>query len=83
MSTFNGVVGRIKSEIRRRLARGVTEISAVDVSNVMRSRVTGSSRGAAVRRAFTDLVEDGTLRATSLTQYNPDTRHSVTVYRAR
>lgn len=82
MTTFNGTVGRIKSEIRRRLARGALEISALDVVNVMRSRVTGSARGAAVRRAFADLVEDGTLRATRRTEYNPDTRHSVTIYRA-
>lgn len=78
--TFNGLVGRIKSEIRRRAARGATEVSAVDVSNVMRSRVTGTSRGAVVRRAFADLVNEGFLRVTDYTEYNPDTHHSVTVY---
>jgi|AACY02.16.fsa_nt_gi hypothetical protein len=82
-TTFNGLVGRIKSEIRRRAARGATEISAVDVANVMRSRVSGTSRGAVVRRAFSDLVDEGFLRATNQTEYNPDTHHSVTVYRVR
>lgn len=80
-TTFNGLVGRIKSEVRRRVSRGITEISAVDVTNVMRSRVSGAPRGAVVRRAFADLVDEGFLKATDYTEYNPDTHHSVTVYR--
>lgn len=83
MSSFNSVVTRIKSEIRRRARRGAKTISAVDVANVMRSRATGASRGAAVRRAFADLVDEQVLRATTSTVYNPDTHHSVTVYQVR
>lgn len=79
-SEFNSALTRLKSAIRR---RGTTSdvVSAVDVSNVMRTRVNGASRGAVVRRAFLDLVEDGTLTLTSDTVYNPDTHHQVSVYR--
>lgn len=80
---FNRVVTRIKSEIRRRARSGARTISAVDVANVMRSRTTGASRGAAVRRAFADLVGEGFLRPTTETVYNADTHHSVTVYQVR
>jgi len=81
MTTFNGAVSRLKTEIRRRASRGATEISAVDVANVQRGALRGASRGAAVRRAFADLVDEGLLKTTNLVEYNSDTHHSVTVYR--
>lgn len=79
MTNFTSVVSRIKSAVRRRAARNGT-VSAVDVSNVSRT-TRGERRGAVIRRAFADLVDEGFLVATSATRYNSDTRHSVTVYR--
>ena len=81
--TFNTVVSRLKTAIRRKVKAGNRTVSALDIANVMRAASNNSSRGAAVRRAFTDLVEEGTLVPTSNTEYNADTHHSVTIYRAR
>lgn len=79
MTNFTSVVSRIKTAARRRASRTGT-VSAVDVSNVSRT-TRGERRGAVIRRVFADLVSEGFLVATSNTQYNRDTRHSVTVYR--
>jgi hypothetical protein len=81
--TFNTIVSRLKSTIRQRIKKGSMTVSALDLRGVLRTASQNSSRGAAVRRAFTDLVNEGTLVPTQRTQYNSDTHHSVTVYRAR
>jgi len=78
--TFNKVVSRLKSAIRLRIRKGNTTVSALDIRNVMRTSSNNSARGAAVKRAFTDLVEEGILTATTKTVYNSDTHHGVTVY---
>lgn len=80
--TFNTVVSRLKTSIRRKVRNGAETVSALDVTNVMRTSSNNSSRGAAVRRAFTDLVDEGVLVPTTDTEYNADTHHSVTIYRA-
>lgn len=79
-STFRNGVSRIKSSLRSRIKNGAVFLSALDVTGVQRGSFSGSSRGAVVRRAFTDLVDEGLLVPTSETVYNPDTHHSVTVY---
>lgn len=81
--TFTTVVSRLKTAIRHRIKGGTKRISALDVANIMRTSSRNSSRGAAVRRAFTDLVEEGLLVSTSDRVYNSETHHSVTVYRVR
>jgi hypothetical protein len=81
--TFNTVVSRLKTAIRGRVKKGAIEVSALDISNVMRTASNNSSRGAAVRRAFADLVNEGFLVPTEFAEYNADTHHSVTVYRTR
>lgn len=80
---FSSVVARVKAEIRKRLRRGVSKVSAVDFRNVMRGQADGSARGAVVRMAFAELVEERVLAPTTASVYNPDTKHRVTVYRAR
>lgn len=80
-STFKTVVSRLRSAVRRRVKAGATTVSALDLRGVQRKQATSSTRGAAVRRAFTDLVDEGLLTPTDETVYNTDTHHSVTVYR--
>jgi len=70
----------LKSEIRR-IARRNGTVSAVDVRNVMRSRLDGNSRGAWVTNAFRELLSEGFLVRTEETVLNPDNRHNVSVYK--
>lgn len=86
MSSMNrdrNTLSRLKSRIRS-VARTNGVVSAVDVSNVMRSRVKGQKRGGFVSQAFKDLVREGFLaKSQSLWQTketNPTTGHKVTVY---
>lgn len=78
----NRVLTYLKSEIRSRaLENG--EVSAVDVSNVMRLHIEGAERGGFVTKAFRDLLSEGFLRRTRRTEWNRNTRHQVTVYDLR
>lgn len=81
-TSFNTVVTRIKSEIKRQL-KTLDRVSAVNFRNVMRSQADGPSRGAAVRLAFRELINERVLRPTTESVYNPDTKHRVTVYSTR
>lgn len=76
---FETAVSTIRSAIKRK-ANQSDEISSVDVSNVAPS-IKGNQRGAAVREAFASLVREGFLKMTKQSVYNPDTRHSVSVYK--
>lgn len=79
VNRFTVAVSTIRSALARR-ARKEGVISAVDVADVAPT-VSGSTRGAAVRAAFVQLVKERILRPTTRTKYNPDTRHSVVVYK--
>jgi hypothetical protein len=78
----NRALTYLKSEIRSRVLENGT-VSAADVVNVMRLHLEGSERGGFVTKAFRDLVSEGVLRPTRRTELNRNTRHQVTVYRAR
>jgi len=76
--SFPQAVSRFRKVILNRLEK-LGEVSSVDLTDVVGS-VRGSLRGAAVRRAFQALEEDGLLRETNNTVYNSKTRHRVSVY---
>ena len=75
---FSQTVSRMKTAIRKHVKTNGA-VSAVDIANISRSS-SGEERGAVVRRAFADLVEEGFIRPTKTTTYNTSTHHSVTVY---
>lgn len=78
----NRTLTYLKSEARSRaILNG--EVSAADICNVQRSNVQGTVRGGFVTKAFFDLVSEGFLDRTMITEVNPVTRHPVTVYRLR
>ena len=78
MNTFDRAVSSIRRAVLNRVkSNGI--VSPVDINKVART-IGGSSRGAAVRTAFRQLVEERMIRATNKKVYNPSTHHSVTVY---
>jgi hypothetical protein len=79
--TFNDALSRFRTVIMNRIRKNKT-VSAVDILDNVPS-VTGSRRGAIVRRAFESLIEDGKIKRTSDTVYNHETHHSVTVYKTK
>lgn len=86
-ASFNSSVSRFKRNILNAAKRNGGQVSSVDLIGLNPS-VKGSRRGAVVRRAFTSLVNDGTLRIMKSrgnikTTYNAETHHRVTVYSLR
>lgn len=77
-SNFDTAVSRFRTSIRRRVSR-TGRVSAVDLGSVA-SNITGSSRGAAVREAFRQLISEGVIAPTKTSVVNPRNRHPVTVY---
>jgi hypothetical protein len=79
--SFTQALSRFRTVIANRVKKD-GRVSAVDLSNVL-GNVTGSRRGAIIRRSFESLIEDGVLRRTRDTVYNTDTHHAVAVYERR
>jgi len=84
---YNRTVVSLRRGIINAAKKNGGQVSAVDVKGIMPS-VTGSSRGAMVRQAFTSLVGENAIRivkrkGVTQTVYNSDTRHRVTLYAVR
>lgn len=79
--SFNQAQQRFRQVIVNRVRKN-GRVSAIDLAKNVPS-VSGSRRGAIVRRAFESLVSDGIIRKTPDTVYNAATHHSVAVYAAR
>jgi len=79
VSAFSRAVAQIRTAVRRRL-RSNSTVSSVDVTTVAPS-FRGAKRGAVIRTALRQLEEEGVIKSTDNTVYNPRIRHSVTVYR--
>jgi len=77
-SDFTSAVSRFRTAIRRRVVR-TGRVSAVDLNSVA-TFITGSTRGAAIRSAFQQLVSEDVIAPTTNTVVNPRNRHQVTVY---
>lgn len=87
VGNFNRSVTNIRKAIVTAAKRNGGQVSSVDLIGTVPS-VTGSRRGAVVRRAFASLVNEGVLRVvktrgTIKTTYNAETHHRVTVYALR
>lgn len=85
--SFNSSVSRFRRAIQNAAKKNGGQVSSVDLIGLIPS-VTGSRRGAVVRRAFNSLIEDGTIRIVKSggnvkTVYNAETHHRVTVYALR
>lgn len=85
--SFTRAVSNVRRAIIAAAKRNGGEVSSIDLIGTVPG-VTGSRRGAVVRRAFTGLVEEGVLRVvksrgTIKTAYNSETHHRVTVYALR
>lgn len=85
--SFSKSVTSFKRVIKAAAKKNGGQVSSVDLIGSIPT-VTGSRRGAVVRRAFTSLLEDGTLRTVKTkglvrTIYNTETHHRVTVYALR
>ena len=81
MMSFKDALSRFRGLIMRRAVKN-GKVSSVDLAGRVPS-VTGSRRGAVVKRAFESLVADGAIKKTSSTVYNKSTHHQVTVYSKR
>jgi uncharacterized FlgJ-related protein len=79
--SFDTAVSRFRRAIMN-LAKKNKEMSTIDLVKNIPS-VSGSRRGAIVRRAFESLIEDKKIRRTTRTVYNANTRNRVSVYTKR